>query len=217
MTATEEGDSRRSSWSISHPSKQIATRGPIRGRRGLNIPPRLVTRRWKRQPEVLAGAEIRSSTPTQLQEWQGTGRRWPIATFFLRRMCAPLFPPLAVNHVSEEACDSDERTPPASQQRDGRGKGRGDGGRKRDREGKGKERKWRESQLPGPESESHSDASPFVGKHLPPPSSALDTHRSQKGDGLSARSHGGKKKKRRDSAVVITAGLQKASENPRRC
>lgn len=139
MTATEEGNSRRSSGSISHPSKQTATRGPIRGRRGLNIPPRLVTRRWKRQPEVLAGAEIRSSTPTQLQEWQGTGCRWPIATFFLRRMCAPLFPPLAVNHVSEEACDSDERTPPASQQREGRGEGRGDGGeeegQRRKREG----------------------------------------------------------------------------------
>lgn len=155
MTAKEEGDNRRSSWAISHPTKQIATGGPIRGRQGLNIPPRLATRRWKRHPEVsevLAGAEIRSSTPTQLQEWQGTERRWPIATFLLRPMRARLCPPLAVNHVSEEVCDSDERTPPASQQRDRRG----EAGRQTRKKGR------RESQFPGPESESHSDASGFV-------------------------------------------------------
>lgn len=71
MTAKEEGDSRRSSWAIRHPTKQIATRGPIQGQRGLHIPPRLETRRLKRHPEVsevLAGAEIRSCNPTQLQE-----------------------------------------------------------------------------------------------------------------------------------------------------
>lgn len=163
MTAKEEGDSRRSSWAISHATKQIATRGPIQGRRGLHIPPRLATRRWKRQPEVseaLAGAEIRSSTPAQLQEWQGTDRRWPIATFFLRPTCVRLGPPLAVNHVSEEVCYSDERTPPASQQRDR--KGRAGGGRKRDRQRKREGEKVNCQDQKLCNCGTHSDASGFV-------------------------------------------------------
>lgn len=125
-------------------------------------------------------------------------------------MCVRLGPPLAVNQVSEEVCDSDERTPPASQQRDRMGAG----GRKRDRKGK---KGRRESQMPEPESESHSDASGFVAlMKTSSPNISLGYTLITKG-GQGAALGLSRWKKRKGSGVVIMAKLQKAPENPRHC
>lgn len=132
MTAKEEGDSSRSSWAISHPTKQIASRGPIQGRQGLHIPLRLATRHetlrflksWRKQ---------RSARPLQRSCKNGRGPcadgQLPLS-FSVQRVCVSALPLLST--MCQRKCVILTRGRHLRVSRETEG----GGGRKRDRQGK---------------------------------------------------------------------------------